>query len=117
MTEEQKIKAWEEYLEKSKQSHLFDYKPDELLVEIALKDGFDLNFKAELIKGFEKNNVLDVSDGEKTALVCLDESIQEDTIKALESYKERRFICLERAVDSTRKWNLKRLFGDNLWVA
>ncbi len=117
MTEEQKIKAWEEYLEKSKQAHLFDYKPDELLVEIALKDGFDLNFKAEPIKGFEKNNVLDVSDGEKTALVCLDESIQEDTIKALESYKERRFICLERAVDSTRKWNLKRLFGDNLWVA
>jgi adenine-specific DNA-methyltransferase len=117
MSEEQKVKAWEEYLERSKQSHLFDFKPDELLVEIALKDGFDLNFKAESVKAFKKNNVLDVSDGEKTALICLDENIQEDTIKDLEPYKERRFICLERAVDSTRKWNLKRMFGDNLWVA
>jgi adenine-specific DNA-methyltransferase len=117
MTEAQKVKAWEEYLEKSKQSHLFDFKPDELLVEIALKDGFNLNFKAEALKRFKKNKVLEVSDGEKTALVCLDENIQEDTIKDLESYKERRFICLERAVDSTRKWNLKRMFGDNLWVA
>jgi adenine-specific DNA-methyltransferase len=117
MTEKQKVKAWEEYLEKSKQAHLFDFKPDELLVEIALKDGFDLNFKAEPVKGFKKNKVLDVSDGAKTALVCLDENIQEDTIKDLESYKERRFICLERAVNSTRKWNLKRMFGDNLWVA
>ncbi|MFA6446698.1 MAG: site-specific DNA-methyltransferase [Patescibacteria group bacterium] len=117
MTEEQKTKAWEEYLEKSKQAHLFDFKPDELLVEIALKDGFDLNFKAEPIKEFKKNKVLDVSDGEKAALICLDENIQEDTIKGLEPYKERRFICLERAVDTTSKWNLKRMFGENLWVA
>lgn len=117
MTEAQKVKSWEEYLEKSKQSHLFDFNLDELLVEIALKDGFDLNFKVEPVKGFKKNKVLNVSDGEKTALVCLDENIQEDTIKDLEPYMERRFICLERAVDSTRKWNLKRMFGDNLWVA
>jgi adenine-specific DNA-methyltransferase len=117
MSEEEKVKAWEAYLEKSKQAHLFDFKPDELLVEIALKDGFDLNFKAEPMKEFKKNKVLDVSDGEKTALVCLDESIHDETIKTLEAFKERRFICLERSVDSTRKWNLKRMFGDNLWVA
>ncbi|MDD2785925.1 MAG: site-specific DNA-methyltransferase [Patescibacteria group bacterium] len=117
MTEEQKVKAWEIYLENSKQAHFFDYKPDELLVEIALKDGFDLNFKAEPIKDFKKNKVLDVSDGEKTALVCLDATIEEETINALDAFKERRFICLERSVDSTRKWNLKRMFGENLWVA
>lgn len=117
MTEEEKVKAWETYLEKSKQAHLFDFKPDELLAEIALMDGFDLNFKAEPMKEFKKNKVLDVSDGEKTALVCLDESIHDETIKALETFKERRLICLERSVDSTRKWNLKRMFGDNLWVA
>ncbi len=117
MTEEEKLKAWEAYLEKSKQAHLFDFKPDELLVEIALKDGFDLNFTAKPMKEFKKNKVLDVSDGEKTALVCLDESIHDETIKALETFKERRFICLERSVNSTRKWNLKRIFGDNLWVA
>lgn len=117
MTEEEKVKAWETYLEKSKQAHLFDFEPDELLTEIALKDGFDLNFKAEQLKEFKKNKVFNIKDGEKTALICLDENLQDETIKALEALKERRFICLERSVDSTRKWNLKRMFGDNLWVA
>lgn len=117
MTEEQRVKAWEIYLEKSNQAHFFDFKPDELLVEIALKDGFDLNYKVEPMKEFKKNKVLDVSDGEKTALICLDATLEEETIKALDTFKERRFICLERSVDSTRKWNLKRMFGDNLWVA
>lgn len=117
MTEEEKVKAWETYLEKSKQAHLFDFKPDELLTEIALKDGFDLNFKTEPLKEFKKNKVFNVTDGERTALICLDENLQDETIKSLGAFKERRFICLERSVDSTRKWNLKRMFGDNLWVA
>ncbi len=125
MTEEEKTKAWETYLSKAKQAHLFEYKADELLVEIALKDGFDLNFKAEPIKEFKKNKVLKIADTAdagkdesiKTALICLDETIHEDTVKGLEAYKDRRFICLERAVDTTAKWNLRRLFGENLWVA
>lgn len=117
MTEEQKIKAWEEYLEKSKQAHLFGFDSNELLFEILLKDGFDLNFKSEPVDAFKKNKVMRVTDGEKSALICLDEIIDLETVKTLESYKEHRFICLERAVDSTRKWNLKRVFGDRLWVA
>ncbi len=117
MSEAEKIKSWEKYLEKSKQAHLFAYKPDELLVEIALKDGFDLNFTAEPIKEFKKNKILDLKDGEKQALICLDETIHEDTVKALAAYKDQRLICLERAVDTTSKWNLRRMFGENLWVA
>lgn len=125
MTEEEKTKAWNTYLQKSKQAHLFEYKADELLVEIALKDGFDLNFKAKPIKEFKKNKVLEITDNAdankdesiKTALICLDETIHEDTVKELEAYKDRRFICLERAVDTTSKWNLRRMFGENLWVA
>jgi adenine-specific DNA-methyltransferase len=117
MTEEQKTKAWEVYLEKAKQAHIFDYKLDELLVEVALKDGFDLNFKSEPIKEFKKNKVLKISDEDKTAIICLDETIHEDTVKGLEVYKDQRLICLERAVDTTSKWNLRRMFGENLWVA
>lgn len=117
MTEEHKITAWEEYLEKSKQAHLFGFDSNELLFEILLKDGFDLNFTSEPVDAFKKNKVMSVTDGEKSALVCLDEIIDLETVKVLESYKEHRFICLERAVDSTRKWNLKRVFGERLWVA
>jgi adenine-specific DNA-methyltransferase len=117
MTEEQKTKAWEVYLEKAKQAHIFDYKLDELLVEVALKDGFDLNFKSEPIKEFKRNKVLKISDEDKSAIVCLDETIHEDTVKGLEAYKDQRLICLERAVDTTSKWNLRRMFGENLWVA
>lgn len=47
----------------------------------------------------------------------LDDSIENSTLKILEGMKDMRFICLERAVDTTKKWNLKSIFGQNLWVA
>jgi adenine-specific DNA-methyltransferase len=31
-----------------------------------------------------------------------------------EKHKERQFICLERALDTTSKWNLRHLLGDKL---
>ncbi len=34
----------------------------------------------------------------------------------LQSYTEERFLCLERAIDTTKKWNLQNMFGNNLWV-
>jgi hypothetical protein len=37
-----------------------------------------------------------------------------ETLKKLEPFKDNIFICLERALDTTMKWNLKHLLGDKL---
>jgi adenine-specific DNA-methyltransferase len=116
-SEEENIEAYNAYLEKAKQQLSFSFDEFELLYEILLKDGFRLTFKAEELKEFGDNKVLKISDGEKEALVCLDTAMADSTLKNLEKYKDSRFICLERAVDTTKKWNLKNIFGENIWVA
>ena len=116
-TEEENIKALDEYLEKTKSQMKFEFDEEELLFEILLKDGFKLNYTKKLIGEINKNKVYKVMDGEKEALICLDDSIENSTLKILEGMKDMRFICLERAVDTTKKWNLKSIFGQNLWVA
>lgn len=52
--------------------------------------------------------------GDKDAVLCLDIAIEMQTIDQLKAHKERKFICLERALDTTKKWNLKHILGDNL---
>jgi len=42
--------------------------------------------------------------------------IENETLKELEQFKEKIFICLERAFDTTMKWNLKHLLRDKLIV-
>lgn len=116
-TEEENMHALNEYLEKAKSQMKFEFDEEELLFEILLKDGFKLNFTKELIGEIKENKVYKVMDGDKEALLCLDDSIENSTLKILEGMKDMRFICLERAVDTTKKWNLKSIFGQNLWVA
>jgi adenine-specific DNA-methyltransferase len=87
---------------------------DELITEMLLKSGFDLNYKIEKQPQFDKNDVYLASDGEKDALICLDIAIEMQTIEQLKDAKDRKFICLERALDTTKKWNLKHILGDNL---
>lgn len=68
-TEEENIKALDEYLEKTKSQMKFEFDEEELLFEILLKDGFKLNFTKELISEIKENKVYKVMDGDKEALV------------------------------------------------
>jgi len=116
-SEEENVAAFNKYLQKVDQQVMFDFEDDKLLYEIALKDGFNLNFKIETLSEFDKNKVVKINDDVKEALVCLDQVIADTTVELLQQYKEKRFICLKRAVDTTKKWNLQQLFEKNLWVA
>jgi adenine-specific DNA-methyltransferase len=98
-------------LEKETQLYIgFEHK--ELMGEILLKRGFSLNYQLEKQGQFDKNAVYLASDGEKELLVCLDIQIEEATIAAFKTQTDVRFLCLERAVDTTKKWNLKHALGD-----
>lgn len=115
-TEEENKKALAKYIEEASTQLEFKFDEFDLMYEVLLKDGFTLNFKAEKLPEFTKNNIYKVTDGEKHAYVTLDGDLKDETLQKLQSYTEERFICLERAVDTTKKWNLQNMFGSNLWV-
>lgn len=115
-TEEENKKALAKYIEEASTQLEFKFDEFDLMYEVLLKDGFTLNFKAEKLSEFTKNNIYKVTDGEKHAYMTLDGDLKDETLQKLQSYTEERFICLERAVDTTRKWNLQNMFGSNLWV-
>lgn len=113
-TEEENLAAFEAYL-KAKQSQLSMNISDDLLTEILLKDGFQLNYSIIKDNRFDKNDVLIAEDvvGRK-ALVCLDSEIETSTINILKDIKDERFICLEGALDTTKKVNLKHYMKDRI---
>ncbi len=115
-TEEENKKALVKYIEEASTQLEFKFDEFDLMYEVLLKDGFTLNFKAKKLPEFTKNNIYKVSDGEKNAFITLDSDLKDETLQELQKYTENRFICLERAVDTTKKWNLQNMFGRNLWV-
>ncbi len=107
-SEEENKKAFEAYLAKAKQSSLFDDENRlDVVYENIVKEGFSLNAKLEERK-LGKNNVYVVTDGERTLHICLDKKVEAETIKELagRNYKDRVFICLDKALDDTGKANL-----------
>ena len=116
-SEEENMQALQEYIKRANEQLQLQFDEEELLYELLLKDGFEINFTRILLPEFDKNKVYRVSDKVKDALVCIDVSLDNATIQGLEKYKNIRFVCLERALDTTKKWNLKKIFDSNLWVA
>jgi adenine-specific DNA-methyltransferase len=115
-TEEENKKALEKYIEEASTQLEFKFDEFDLMYEVLLKDGFTLNFKVEKLTKFTKNNIYKVTDGEKHAYVTLDGDLKDETLQKLQDYTKERFICLERAIDTTKKWNLQNMFEKNLWV-
>lgn len=115
--DEENKKALEAYIKKAtSQKGLFKDGVVDLVYEIALKDGFELTLKMDKVKDFDKNTVYKVSDSLKEAFICVDDSLEDATIKQLENYKDQRFICLHTSVNTTKKWNLQNVLGSNLWL-
>ncbi len=110
--EAENVLSLKQYIaEKESQLHI-DFDQSKLLTELLLKEGFKLNYTARAYEAVRTNNVSHVSDADKEALICLDESIAPETIEHLKTHKDLKFICLERALDTTKKWNLANNLGE-----
>lgn len=108
------LAAFKRYIsEKETQLYSLFNEPD-IFDEVMLKNGFMLHYSRTRRAEFTANTVYHVSDGRKEALVCLDTLLKDETISRLKDERDRLFICLECAVDTTKKWNLKHLLGDKL---
>ena len=85
---------------------------DELITEILLKSGFLLNYTLKRQDGFAKNEILLATDQDKETLICLDSILDMETVEHFKEYNVKKFICLERAIDTTQKWNLKHYLNE-----
>lgn len=113
-TEEENLALLDKYIEEKEAMFLSMANKENVFDEVLLKNGFLLNYSKEQLSDFSKNKVYHIKDDFKECLICIDSPIEKETLAELEQFKEQIFICLERALDTTMKWNLKHLLGDKL---
>ena len=111
-TEEENIALLKKYIADKEAQLVTAFNRNELLTEILLKNGFQLNYKAYKQDQFKKNEILLGTDGIKETLICLDVTVEADTVEYFKKHTDKKFICLERALDTTKKYNLKHYLGD-----
>lgn len=123
LSETENVEALRHYIDEKEAAHLafLDGAAERAVFdEVLLKNGFRLDWTRERRDDFPNNTIYRVSDGEREALVCLawSERLHESTLKRLRERSESGdapfFICLERSLDTTTKWNLKHLLGKHL---
>lgn len=111
-TDEENIELLKKYISDKEAQLVTAFNLDELMTEILLKKGFHLNYTTEKQEQFKKNEIYLATDGEKETLICLDVTIEMDTVEYFKKHTDKKFICLERALDTTKKYNLKHYMGD-----
>ncbi|OYQ46454.1 site-specific DNA-methyltransferase [Flavobacterium aurantiibacter] len=115
-TNEENVELLQKYIRDKESQLVTAFNRDDLMTEILIKNGFTLNYKVTKQEHFKKNELFLATDGEKETLICLDISIDLETVeqfkKQANEQQKHKFICLERALDTTKKWNLKHYLGD-----
>lgn len=113
-SEAENVELLRAYIREKENTFLRTWDRARILDEVLLKSGFRLDYTLTPAPEFTRNRVEVAKDTHRTALVCLDESIAPETVDAFRGDKDRTFICLEAALDTTKKWNLKHHLGDRL---
>lgn len=124
LSEAENIEKLLTYIEEKEAGFRQTWDRPRLMDEVLLKNGFSFDYELTHVDAFTENQVHEVKDRltGRTALICLDDTIEEATLDAFTPGKPKAhaaersdaFICLERALDTTIKWNLKHRLGDRL---
>src|SRR5690606_39111231 len=75
-TDEENIAALDAYIAEEEAQQKFDFNLPDLLTEILIKQGFNLNFTYSEVPEFTENTVFRAEDCDKHALICLDAEIK-----------------------------------------
>jgi adenine-specific DNA-methyltransferase len=113
-TEPENIELLKQYIRDKEATFHIQLEKETVLVEVLLKNGFMLDYTLTPRPEFTKNEVFLAKDAHKESLVCLDATLESETVDHFKKHKDLFFICLELALDTTKKWNLKHHLGDKL---
>jgi len=84
------------------------WKEENVICELAIKEGYSLACRIEKVSETNENNVWEVADDEReqSFLVCLDDNLKQNTVKSLELNADSMFICRDKALDDELAANL-----------
>jgi adenine-specific DNA-methyltransferase len=112
-SDEENVEALKKYIADKEAQLITAFNRDELITEILIKNGYKLNYTITPQEEFKKNEIFLAADGEKETLLCLDGMLADETVAYFKTHTGQKLIVLERALDTTKKWNLKHYMGDN----
>ena len=113
-TEAGNIEMLRAYIAEKESTFHMPWERDTVIDEVLLKSGFMLDYTLAPRPEFTGNTVFLARDAHKESLICLDLTIAPATVDHFEQHRDHFFICLETALDTTKKWNLKHHLGDKL---
>ena len=114
--EEENLKLFYKYLNEKEQQMTLAFNEDELITEILITRGFQLTYKLEKQESFTYNTVYLATDGIKAAYICVDSQLHDETVNYFSKHTDTKFICIERALDTTKKFNLKKKMEDKFFA-
>ena len=116
-SEAENMAALDAYLKTHSQKELFSATAfNDIVTEIALKNGYGLFYTLEKQTTFSRNKVYRLSGNDKAALLCLDDTLHEATVEALLEHSDEQLILPSHALDTTKKWTLQNSFKANLYT-
>lgn len=80
-----------------------NWKPEDVIFEVAVKEGYGLNIQIEQLENIEANTVFHVTDPDKeqTFYICLDEQLPDNLLIQLGLTQDDLFICLDSALNDS----------------
>ncbi len=114
--EEENLELFHKYLDEKERQMTLAFNEEELITEILITRGFQLTYKLEKQESFTQNTVYLATDGIKTAYICVDSQLYDGTVNYFMEHTDTKFICIERALDTTKKFNLKKKMGDKFFA-
>lgn len=115
-SEEENLALFHKYVAEKEQQLSMGFDDQELITEILISRGFMLTYKLELQPLFTDNTVYLATDGAKEAYICVDNTLADSTVDYFMQNTDTKFICIERALDSTKKFNLKNRMQDKFFA-
>lgn len=95
-------------IEAFSESFVPGWKPENVIWETALREGYSLTTRIEKIPDTGKQNFWRVTDPEReqSFVICLDDTLTLDAVRALKLGKDALFVCRDAALDDTLSANL-----------
>lgn len=115
-SEEENLALFHDYIKEKERQLSIAFNDEELITEILIKQGFMLTYKLEKQDRFTQNTVYWATDGEKGAYITVDANLNDATVEYFMQHTDKKFICIERALDTTKKFNLKEKMQEKFYA-
>ena len=115
-SEEENLALFHNYIQEKERQLSIAFNDEELITEILIKQGFMLTYKLEKQDRFTQNTVYWATDGEKEAYITVDANLNDETVEYFMQHTDKKFICIERALDTTKKFNIKEKMQEKFYA-